>query len=270
MMTRALWTGATGMRAQQFNIDSIAHDLTNVNTTAYKKRHVSFKDLFYQGLRASGIQGGDGQNNLPVGIQVGHGVEVSGTTPILTKGSAIETGISEDMMLVDPGNGARNFFGITLPDGSRAYTRDGTFRVNSEGELTTVDGLSLDPPITGIPAERIDLQVTLNGRVQYRTQEGGALQDAGQLNLYVFANAAGLEPRGGNYWIETAASGDAVQGTPGQDGYAEVRGGWLEQSNVDAITEMVNMISAQRAYEFNSRSIQTSDEMLQTVNNLKR
>lgn len=270
MMIRALWSGASGMRAQQFNIDSIAHDLTNVNTTAYKKRHVSFQDLFYQELRASGLEGSAVQGNLPVGVHVGHGVRVSGTTPVLTRSSAIETGIATDMMIVDPGNSTDNFFGVTMADGSLGYTRDGTFRVNADGELRTVDGLPMNPPITGITFPHIDLQISEDGQVQYRTEQGGDLQNAGRIGLYTFTNPAGLSPRGGNYWVQTEASGEAQQGSPGQAGYGNIRGGWLEASNVDAITEMVNMISAQRAYEFNSRSIQTSDEMLQTVNTLKR
>lgn len=270
MMIRALWTGATGMRAQQFNIDSIANDLSNVNTTAYKKRHVSFVDLFYQNLRASGIQGTQNTENLPVGIQVGHGVRVNGTTPIMTTGGVTETGIMTDAMIVDPGSSTRNFFGVTLPDGSRGYTRDGTFRKNSEGNLTTLDGLQLDPPVSGIPDNAIDLQITEDGRVLYRTEQSGDLTEAGTISLYTFPNAAGLSPKGSNYWAQNEASGDAVTLAPGDEVYGVLRPGSLETSNVDAITEMVNMISAQRAYEFNSRSIQTSDEMLQTVNNLKR
>ncbi len=268
MMIRALWSAATGMRAQQFNIDTIAHDLTNVNTTGYKKTHVNFQDLFYQSLRAAGVQGGP--NNVPVGIYVGHGTRVAGTTKIFTQGGALETGIWSDMMIVDGGNRARNFFGVQMPDGTTAYTRDGSFRADEEGRLVTTDGYLLFPQPGQIPSDAVEVTITAQGVVQYRLQGQDQPQEAGQVNLYTFPNPAGLRPAGDSLFTETPASGASLQGAPGDVGFGEIRGGWLETSNVDAITEMVNMISAQRAYEFNSRSIQTSDEMLQMVNNLKR
>lgn len=268
MMIRALWSAATGMKAQQTNIDAIAHDLTNVNTNGYKKKHLNFVDLLYQNLRASGIQGSTA--NLPIGLQVGLGTRLAATTPVLTKGNPLETGIWSDMMIRDPGNSVTNFFGVTLPDGTRAYTRDGSFRVNKNGELTTAGGLSLNPPITGIPNGALDLSVTAGGYIQYRTAVGGTLQQIGPIQIYQFVNPAGLEAIGENLWVATDASGEATGGAPGTEGFGEILGGWIETSNVDAITEMVNMIAAQRAYEFNSRSIQTSDEMLQTVHSLKR
>ncbi len=267
-MIRALWTGATGMRAQQFMIDSIAHDLTNVNTVGYKKKFVSFTDLFYQGLRASGVQGQQGY--LPTGIQVGHGVRVSGTAPMLTRGNAIETGTWSDMMIEDSGNITRNFFRILLPDGTYAYTRDGTFRVDDQGRLATNDGYFLDPLPGNIPNDAVQVTVTPEGYVEVIQGADRTATRIGQISLWTFANPGGLEPIGENLWKESATSGAAQQGTPGSEGFGKIRSGWLEQSNVDAITEMVNMIAAQRAYEFNSRSIQTSDEMLQTVNSLKR
>jgi len=269
MMIRALWSAATGMRAQQFNIDSIAHDLTNVNTNGYKKRHLNFVDLFYQSLRASGLGGSSGNTNLPVGIQVGHGVKVSGTTPIMTTGGALETGIWSDMMIDDRNNQARNFFAVDIGNGEVRYTRDGSFRVDSAGNLLTPSGYLIEPAIN-VPTDALDLQVTEDGRVMYRQPGAATLTEAGQIQLYTFVNPAGLSPVGDNLWQETLASGAATAGTPAADGFGVIRGGWLETSNVDAITEMVNMIAAQRSYEFNSRSIQTSDEMLQTVNNLKR
>ncbi len=266
MMIRALWSAATGMRAQQQNIDAIANDLTNVNTNGYKKRLLNFADLMYQSVRASGVQGA-ADGNRPVGIQLGHGVRLVGTTPIFTTGSADETGLWSDMMI--NGNDT-NFFSVTLADGTPAYTRDGSFRVNDEGELTTSEGLSLNPPITGIPTGAIDPTITESGEVQYYTETGGDIQTAGQVMLYSFMNPAGLDPMGDNLWLETASSGAAVQGTPNENGFGSILGGYVETSNVDAITEMVNMIAAQRSYEFNSRSIQASDEMLQTVNSLKQ
>jgi len=268
MMIRALWTGATGMRAQQFMIDSIAHDLTNVNTTGYKKKSVSFSDLFYQSQRAAGVQGPQG--NLPTGIQVGLGVRVNGTTPVFTHGNPVETGIWSDMMIDDKGGQVRNFFRVLLPDGSYGYTRDGSFRADDQGQLATNDGYLLDPLPGNIPADAKQITITDTGQVQVIVGNNTTATTVGQVNLFTFPNPAGLEPMGDNLWGKTPASGDEQQGAPGDVGFGIVKSGWLEQSNVDAITEMVNMISAQRAYEFNSKSIQTSDEMLQTVNNLKR
>jgi len=266
-MIRALWSAATGMRAQQLHIDSIAHDLTNVNTTGYKKKHVNFVDLFYQSLRASGLEGTNGVN-LPEGIQVGHGVRPAGTTPIFTHGGAMETGIWSDMMIKETGKQVRSFFEVNV-GGEARYTRDGSFRVDNNGDLVTSTGYYLTDGIS-LPQDAMDPQVNENGIVSYRQPGSTARTDAGQIQLYTFVNPAGLDPVGDNMWKESPASGTAAAGTPGEDGFGAVMGGWLETSNVDAITEMVNMIAAQRSYEFNSRSIQTSDEMLQTVNALKR
>ncbi len=267
-MIRALWSAATGMRAQQTNIDSIANDLTNVNTNGYKKRHVNFQDLFYQSVRSAGVQGGDA--NVPVGIEIGHGVKVGAIAPIFTQGGATETNITTNLMIVDGGNSARNFFSVTRPDGTVAYTRDGNFIKNNEGELTTSDGLRMNPPITGIPASATELTITAEGRVMYTPAQGQAPVELARIQLHTFQNPAGLQPIGLNLWMETPASGAVTTGNPGDAGFGSVQSGWLETSNVDAISEMVNMIAAQRSYEFNSRSIQASDEMLQTVNSLKR
>jgi flagellar basal-body rod protein FlgG len=267
MMIRALWTAATGMHAQQRHIDVIAHDLTNVNTNGYKKTKLGFADLFYQKLRAAGVTG-LGDNNIPVGLQVGNGVRATSTTRIFTKGGAVETQNPVNVMILDRGNAARNFFPIDLGDGRIAYTRDGSFNKDVEGNLVLSNG-ALYSGAPQIPAGAQDIQIMEDGRVLYN-DEAGDQQEAGQLQLATFANPAGLEPIGDNLFTESAASGAATLGNPGEDGYGTIRGGWLESSNVSAIEEMVNMISAQRAYEFNSRSIQTSDEMLQTVNNLKR
>ncbi|MFH0911599.1 MAG: flagellar basal-body rod protein FlgG [Planctomycetota bacterium] len=267
MMNRALWTAATGMHAQQTNVDVIAHDLTNVNTNGYKKTTVTFADLFYQRLRAAGIQG-RGLNNLPVGIQVGNGVRVTGTTKVFTKGAMIETGNPFNIMINDDGNLARNFFCVDIGGGQIRYTRDGSFQLDADGNLVLSNGAILQGGIT-VPANAQDPTVTETGVVQYK-DETGTTQDAGQLDLATFVNPAGLEPEGDNLFQETPASGPAQAGKPGDAGFATVIGGALELSNVSAIEEIVKLISAQRAYEFNSRTIQTSDEMLQTVNNLKR
>ena len=272
MMIRSLWSGATGMKAMQFNIDAIANDLSNVNTNGYKKKIVNFHDLMYQTSRASGLQGGtDGTVNLPVGVQVGLGVKVAGTTPVMTVGSAVETGIWSDMMIVESNAGSvKNFFRIDIGNGNVAYTRDGNFRANDEGQLATTDGYLLDPQPGNIDGTATDWQITPEGRVMQLLPGETEWQEVGRVQLFTFINPAGLEPIGNNRWLESESSGDAQQGNPAEDGFGSIQSRWIEQSNVDAISEMVNMIAAQRAYEFNSKSITTSDEMLQTVNGLKR
>ncbi|MCL2000761.1 MAG: flagellar basal-body rod protein FlgG [Planctomycetes bacterium] len=272
MMIRSLWSGATGMKAMQFHIDAIANDLTNVNTNGYKKKIVNFQDLLYQTTRASGLQGGtDGGVNLPVGIQVGLGVRVAGTTPVMTMGSVVETGNWFDMMIEESqANMVRNFFQIDMGNGNLAYTRDGNFRVDNEGRLMTVDGYFLDPQPGNVAENAVAVQITPEGRIMQRLPGETNFAEVGQIQLFTFINPAGLEPIGNNRWVESESSGAAQQGAPGDAGFGLIRGGFIEQSNVDAISEMVNMIAAQRAYEFNSKSITTSDEMLQTVNALKR
>ncbi|MCD8139599.1 MAG: flagellar basal-body rod protein FlgG [Planctomycetaceae bacterium] len=272
MMIRSLWSGATGMKAMQFYIDSISHDLANVNTNGYKKKIVNFQDLLYQTSRASGLQGGtDGTVNLPVGVQVGLGVKVGGTTPVMTVGPAVETGNWFDMFIEEPqANHVTNFFRVDIGNGNFAYTRDGNFRVDNNGQIMTIDGFYLSPSPGNISEEAIAVNISETGRVFQQLRGETDFEEVGQIQLFSFINPAGLEPIGNNRWLESESSGDAQQGEPGQDQFGFIRSGFIEQSNVDAISEMVNMIAAQRAYEFNSRSITTSDEMLQTVNGLKR
>ena len=269
MMVRSLWTGATGMKAMQTNIDVIANDLTNINTVGYKKRVVNFQDLLYQTMRAAGLQGGNGVN-LPVGVQVGLGVRVGGTTPVMTVGPFNETGNWYDMAIEENlATGIRNFFRVDTGNGY-AYTRDGSFRLDSEGRLVTINGYFLDPQPGPIAANAVSWQITPEGSVQQMLPNATAFEEVGVINLFTFVNPAGLDPLGGNLWRETAASGESTGGQPGAAGFGRIRSNFVEQSNVDAISEMVNMIAAQRAYEFNSKSITTSDEMLSTVNQLKR
>ncbi len=267
MMNRALWTAATGMHAQQKNIDVVAHDLSNVNTTGYKRTHVTFADLAYQRLRAAGIQARGG-NEMPAGLQVGHGVRVTGTTKMFLIGGMLETGNPYNMFIQDKGTVARNFFRVDTGDGEIRYTRDGSFNRDAEGNLVLPNGAILQGGIT-VPEDAQDPTWTADGRLQYR-DPAGDIQEAGQLELATFANPAGLEPVGDNLFAQTEASGAEIAGTPGEEGFGTIVGRFVELSNVSAIDEMVKLITAQRAYEFNSRSIQTSDEMLQTVNNLKR
>ncbi|GHS92299.1 flagellar basal body rod protein FlgG [Planctomycetales bacterium] len=266
MMIRSLWTGATGMNAMQDFIDSIGHDLTNVNTNGYKKRHLNFQDLYYQTVRAAGIQGADPGVNIPVGVEIGNGVRLAATTPVFVMGNPLQTGVPTNLMITD----TTSFFSLTMPDGRIAYTRDGSFTVDNNGEVRNSSGYPLNPPIAGLPTGARDVTFTPGGQLQY-VDENGAIQQVGpRVGVYNFINPAGLHAEGGNLWFESAASGPATAGNPGDAGFGTVQGGWIEGSNVDAVTEMVNMISAQRAYEFNSRTIQTADSMLQTVASLKR
>ncbi|MCC8189985.1 MAG: flagellar hook-basal body complex protein, partial [Planctomycetes bacterium] len=200
MMIRSLWSGATGMKAMQFQIDAIANDLTNVNTNGYKKKIVNFQDLLYQTTRASGLQGGtDGAVNLPVGIQVGLGVRVSGTTPVMTQGSVVETGIWSDMMIEESQtNMIRNFFQIDTGNGNYAYTRDGSFRVDDEGRLMTVDGYYLSPSPGNIANNAVSAQITPEGRVMQLLPDTTDWQEVGRIQLFTFVNPAGLEPVGNN------------------------------------------------------------------------
>lgn len=266
MMIRALWSGASGMKAQQTNIDVIANDLTNVNTVGYKKTDVTFADLFYQQLRAAGSVAAN-ENDVPVGIQVGNGVKVTGTVKLFSQGTPKQTYQPTNMMIQDGGSYARNFFPVEVGD-KTLYTRDGSFTKDNDGYLTLPSGARL-ANITIADPEATNITITEEGRIYY-TDGAGDQQDAGRLQLATFANPGGLSPLGNNMFEETTSSGTATLGDAGTDGFGSILGQWVEVSNVDAIDEMVKMISAQRAYEFNSRSIQTSDEMLQTVNGLKR
>jgi len=269
MMVRSLWSGATGMHAQQFFIDTIANDLANINTTGYKKKEVNFQDLLYQTIRAAGVQGGD--INLPVGVQVGHGVMVAGTTPLMTHGGVHETGNQFDMAIMETdGLPVHSFFRVSLPnDRGDAYTRDGNFRRGDDGSLMTTDGYLLQPPVV-IPPDATYVGISKEGLVQVQLPGQMDLETVGEILLTTFTNPAGLKGIGQNLYQPTPASGDPQEGAPNQGGVGFLMQGYLELSNATAITEMVNMIAAQRAYEFNSRTIQTSDEMLQTIAQLKR
>ena len=266
-MIRALWSAATGMDAQARNIDVIANNLANVNTIGFKKSRADFADLFYQELRGAGSS--QFTNVVrPTGIEVGHGVSNVAVTRMFSMGDALETKNPLDCMLVDEGT-ARTFFAVQTPTGV-AYTRDGGFVLSENGDLVTKTGLQLQPPITGIPTEyKGNVIIGTDGKVQYLDSANNVV-DVGQIQVATFINPSGLRAIGGNLLVETPASGAAQVGTPGTDQFAPVESGFLEYSNVQAVEELINMIKSQRAYELNSRSVQTADEMLQTVSNLKR
>jgi len=261
-MMRALFSAATGMTAQQTNVDVIANNLANVNTVGFKRTRADFADLLYQTLRAPGTTTIQGQQS-PTGIQVGMGTRLAATTRMWTQGEFQQTG--DPFSIAIEGDG---FFQINTPDGI-VYTRDGTFKLDSTGKLVTSDGFALEPAIT-IPQNALNVSVGTDGTVTFLLPGQTEAQQAGQITLAKFINPAGLQSIGNNMFRATSASGNAITGTPGVDGMGTVRQGFVESSNVKVVEELVNLIIAQRAYEVNSKAIQTSDEMLQTANNLRR
>ncbi|TVR00632.1 MAG: flagellar basal-body rod protein FlgG [Spirochaetaceae bacterium] len=264
-MMRSLWTAASGMTGQQFNIDTISNNLSNVNTTGFKRNRADFEDLLYQTVRMAGTPATE-ETLVPVGEQVGHGVRVAATQKIFTQGSLRETGNVGDIAIEGEG-----FFRVLNYDGSFSYTRDGSFKIDSNGQFVTSQGYRLMPEII-LPEGflRDTVTVTPDGRVSVRIPDLEDPIDVGQLEIYRFVNPAGLQAIGENLFRVSAASGDAIGGRPGFDGMGRTLGKFLEQSNVDVVGELVAMIVAQRAYELNSRAIQTSDTMLGIANGLKR
>jgi len=264
IMMRALWTAGSGMAAQQNNIDVIANNIANVNTTAYKKQRAEFQDLMYQTMSQAGATTG-ADTRLPTGTQMGHGVRLSATNSINTQGSYQSTDNEYDLAIEGEG-----YFQITLPDGTIGYTRDGSFkRDSSTGRLTTSDGYPLEPEIT-IPETATATTISSVGLVSVTIPGQTATEEVGQIELARFVNPAGLSRMGKNLYTETEASGTPTTNAAGSDGAGTVVQKYLEMSNVQIVDEMVNMIVAQRAYETNSKAITTSDSMLEIANGLKR
>jgi len=257
-MMRALWSAASGMQAQQLNVDNIANNLANVNTAGFKKDRVDFQDVIYQTLKSPGASATEGLQ-IPTGLHVGLGVRPVATQKIFTQGNMQQTGNPLDLVIEGEG-----FFQISMPDGTTAYTRDGGFKRDSQGNLVTSDGYTLQPAIT-IPAEAADINVGDDGTVTYTISGQSGVQQAGKIDIVRFANPAGLNPVGKNLFTQSDASGDPIT-----DGVGTIAQGWLEMSNVQVVDEMVNMITAQRAYEINSKAIQASDQMLEQAANLRR
>jgi len=264
-MMRSLWTAASGMEGQQFNIDTISNNLANVNTTGYKEMRADFEDLLYQTLKLAGTPATEA-TVVPTGVQVGHGVKPGATQKIFTQGALQSTGNVSDMAIEGEG-----FFRVQQYDGTYGYTRDGSFKIDSNGQLVTSDGYKLLPEVI-LPEGFVNdsLTVSQDGRVTVKVAGSDDPIEVGQLELYRFVNPAGLEAIGENLLKTTNASGDPIAGRPGFDGMGKTLQKFLEMSNVSVVKEMVNMIVAQRAYELNSRAIQTSDSMLATATSLKR
>lgn len=256
---RALAIAATGMGAQQLNVEVIANNIANINTTAYKRARAEFTDLLYQAERAAGAPARGGENIVPEGAQVGLGVRAAAIRKLHMQGALTHTDNRLDLAL----NG-HGWFQIMGPDNEILYTRAGAFNKNADGQLVTIDGYLVQPEIT-VPENTSDIIVSPTGNVFAKIDGEDELQELGQLTLANFANEVGLEPLGGNLYRETPASGPPVLGEPGDDGFATVRQGYLENSNVDPVKEITELISAQRSYEMNSKVIQAADEMLGTI-----
>ena len=264
-MMRSLWAAASGMNSQQFNIDTIANNIANVNTTGYKKTRADFEDILYQTLKIAGTPATE-ETVVPTGIQVGLGTKVSATQKMFDQGSLQNTGNLLDLALE-----GRGFFKVLLADGTEAFSRDGSFKLDANGQVVNSNGLKLIPEAT-FP-ENIDpksIAISKQGQITGKNIETDEIIEIAQLTTYRFINPAGLSNIGDNLYKFTEASGNAIEGLPGLDGQPQILQGFLEMSNVRVVDEMINMITAQRAYEFNSKAIQTSDNMLQTAVNLKR
>jgi flagellar basal-body rod protein FlgG len=262
-MMRSLWSAATGMTAQQTNIDVIANNLANVNTVGFKGSRVDFQDLVYQTYAEPGAAATEG-TQIPTGVQVGLGTRYAAIQRIYSPGELRQSGNMLDAAIEGDG-----FFQIRMPDGRTAYTRDGAFKLDGQGRLVNSDGHPLDPEIT-IPADAAHVTIGSDGTVSASVAGQDEVQQIGQITLAKFLNPAGLSSIGRNLLLPTAASGEAVTGAPGSEGIGTLAQGFLELSNVSIIEEMVNMIVAQRAYEVNSKCIQVADEMLALANGLHR
>jgi flagellar basal-body rod protein FlgG len=263
-MLRAMSTAASGMKAQQLNIDTIANNLANVNTTGYKRSHAEFQDLLYEKVASGGTLGLEGAAS-PVRVEVGHGVKLVATRKDYGQGLIEATHNPLDLMVEGDG-----FFQLRLPDGTIAYTRDGSFKLDADRNVVTATGYRLEPEVQ-VPNDAVEIAVSRDGIVGVRLQgDSATIQEIGQLELARFPNPGGLEARGGNLFLEAPNSGAPILAQPGQDGIGEIASGFLEKSNVEAVDELVSMIAAQRAYELNSKTISMADEMLQIVNRLKR
>lgn len=260
---KALSTAATGMLAQQLNVEVISNNIANMNTTGFKRQRAEFQDLLYQNISRVGATSSDTGTILPSGIQIGVGVKAGGVYRITEQGSVVGTENPYDLAI----NG-RGFFRVQLPDNSDAYTRAGSFQISAEGLIVTPEGYTVSPGIT-VPPDATDVSINEQGQVQVTLAGEVEPQDVGQLELVTFPNDAGLEGIGSNLLLETPASGAAVIGVPGDTGFGTLSQGFLETSNVNPVAEITALITAQRAYEMNSKVITTADEMMNVTSSLR-
>ena len=263
-MIRALYSAASGMEAQQLNLDNVAHNIANANTTGFKTRRVQFQDLLYQNLVQPGAAAGQ-QTVVPTGLQLGLGTRAASNEIVFTQGNFTATNNPLDLVIQ-----GRGFFQIRLASGDLAYSRAGSFHLDRDGNLVTSDGDPLEPAIT-VPPDALTITISADGTVSFMQPGQTAAQLGGQIQLASFRNPAGLTSLGRNLYQPTDASGDAIIGVPGgQEGLGNLLQGYLEDSNVSVVQEFINLIAAQRAYEANSKVVKAADEMYQQVNNLTR
>jgi len=260
-MNLSLYSAATGMEAQQMNLDTIANNLANVNTPGFKRSKIEFQDLLYQKPRSAGSDSGGG-NLVPTGVEVGNGTRIAATSKEFTQGQLTSTGGNLDLAIQGDG-----FFEIQRPDGTTGYTRDASFKLNASGQVVTADGLPVLSGFQTVPTGTTNITVAQSGEVTLESSSG---TQTFKLSLTRFANPGGLRSLGGNLYQETTASGTPESGNAGEQGFGTIMQGYIESSNVNLVSEMINLITAQRAYEINSKSIQASDEMLQNVAQMKR
>ncbi|HEU5018362.1 MAG TPA: flagellar basal-body rod protein FlgG [Pseudolabrys sp.] len=261
---RALNTAATGMMAQELNVQVISNNIANMRTTGYKRQRAEFQDLLYDHVTRVGTQTSSQGNMLPAGIELGSGVKPVGTPRLMTQGDLTQTGKDYDLAIRGDG-----FFKILLPDGTFAYTRDGSFQLDSQGRLVTAQGNLVQPAIT-IPQTATSVSINSQGQVSVTLPGSTTQNQVGQLQLSSFINKAGLESVGDNLYVETPASGPPRDGTPSLDGFGNLQQGYLEQANVEAVSEISALIAAQRAYEMNAKVITAADQMLSATSNLMR
>jgi flagellar basal-body rod protein FlgG len=262
-MERALWTAAAGMSVQQMNLDVISNNLANVNTTGFKKSRIEFEDLVYQEMRAAG-SAASATTEAPVGLEIGLGTRAVASARNFSAGNLRSTGAPLDLAIEGEG-----FFKVSLPNGTTGYTRAGAFHLDAQGSIVTSEGYAIEPQIT-VPSNATSISISKDGIVSATVAGQTASQQLGTLELATFSNPAGMRPLGGNLFTPTTASGDPESGAPGTDARGTLAQGFVEDSNVSVVEEMVNMIIGQRAYEANSRVIKAADEMLGQVNTLVR
>jgi flagellar basal-body rod protein FlgG len=261
---RALHTAATGMMAQELNVQVISNNIANMRTTGYKRQRAEFQDLLYEHVRRIGTQTSDQGNILPVGVDLGSGVKTVGTPRVMTQGNMLPTGRDLDVAIRGEG-----FFKIALPDGTFAYTRDGSFEMDAQGRIVTAQGNLVQPGIT-IPTNASSIAINPQGQVSVTVPGSTTPTNLGQLTLTRFVNKAGLQPIGDNLYLETPASGTPQDGVANTDGYGDLQQSNLEQANVEAVTEIADLIAAQRAYEMNAKVITATDQMLSSTANMMR
>ena len=260
---RALSIAATGMLAQQLNVEVISNNIANLNTNAFKAQRAEFQDLLYQDERSVGANSSDTGTIVPVGVQIGTGVKAAAVYRLTTQGTLINTGNPLDLAIQGHG-----YFQVQMPDGTTSFTRDGSLQLSATGQIVTADGYPIQPAIT-IPQNTTSVSINANGQVSAQVAGQTAPQTVGQIELANFPNEAGLAQQGNNLLTETPASGAATTGNPGTTAFGTIQQGFVENSNVNIVSEITSLISAQRAYEMNSKVIQTSDQMMSTLNQIQ-